>query len=124
MCAISNPSSDKLDALGSIILGAWDGTDKTKISLGTLLDNCYGQNPNYIKGFGGRLSEHLKQILDAINGFSYKIENGYIIWTYNTTDTGTLSYPIGTKEFMQWENDILNLGSINDFELIEPYLSL
>jgi hypothetical protein len=123
MCAISNPSSDKLDALGTIILGAWDATDKKQQSLKILLDRCYNQNPNYIKGFEGRLSEHLNSLLNSIKGFTFKIENGYLVWSYNTTDIGTLSCAIGTKEFIQWESDITNLAPINSFEIIEPFLS-
>lgn len=47
MCALRNPSADKLEALAAIILGAWDSTDKKRVSLAELLERCYSQNPHY-----------------------------------------------------------------------------
>ena len=123
MCAISNPSSDKLDTLGNIILGAWDGTDKTKIKLGDIIATCYNLNPNYLKGFSERISTQLKEILDSIIGFTYKVENGYIVWSYGKTDSGTISFPIGSRDFLQWENDLFNLPRTQLFEGIESYLN-
>jgi hypothetical protein len=123
MCAISNPSSDTLDALGTIILGAWDATDKTRVSMKTLLENCYHQSPNYIKGLADRLSVRLDNFLSSVSGFTFEIEQGYLQWNYNNTDKGILQFAIGTQKFLQWENDVINTGPGIDFELLEPFLS-
>ncbi len=123
MCAISNPSSDTLDALGTIVLGAWDATDKAKVSIADLLNKCYNENPNYIKGFENRVSENLKRVLESINGFTFTVEHGYLVWRYLNSDKGILQYAIGTKGFVQWENDVANLGANVTFEILEPFLS-
>ena len=123
MCAISNPSSDTLDALGTIVLGAWDGTNKTNVSIAHILNKCYDENPNYIKGFENRVSENLNRVLGSINGFTFVVEHGYIVWNYLNSDKGILQYAIGTRQYVQWENDITNSGAEITFEILEPFLS-
>jgi hypothetical protein len=122
MCALTNPSADKLETLGTIILGAWDGTAKKAVSLGELLDRCHQQNPNYIKGQAESLSNKLNDILKSIDGFSFEIEKGYLRWRYRDTDMGVFSYALNSKEFLQMENDIFNTD-IKCFEDLESFLS-
>lgn len=122
MCALRNPSTDKLETLGTIILGAWDSTDKNEISLRYILDRCHQQNPTYIKGQQGDISNKLKIIFNSIEGFKFEIENGFITWEFNSTDSGVISYEITSKEFSQLENDIFN-ADIKTFEDLESFLS-
>ena len=122
MCAFSNPATDKLDTLGNIILGAWAGVDQQRVSLKEILDKCMRQNPHYIKGLENRLSDKLASILSGIKGVSYEIEGGYINWRYNDTDSGSMSYRIGSAEFEAWENDVFNSEPLNSFEDLEPFL--
>jgi hypothetical protein len=122
VCAISNPSHDKLEALATIILGVWDASSKNKVSLESILSSCHNLNPNYIKGFSNRISAQLARILNSIEGFNYKIENGYVSWTFRNTDKGIVSYKIGSSEFLQFESDITNLEGEILFESIESYL--
>jgi hypothetical protein len=121
MCALTNPSTDKLDALGTIVLGAWSGSDQKQVSLESILDACYGHNPHYIKGFDNRISKGLQTILDRIENFSYAIENGYIRWNYDDTDYGVISYRIGNPEYFNWESEVIHADA-NNFEELESYL--
>ena len=123
MCALQNPSIDKLEALATIILGTWDGSDKKDVSLNTLLDKCYSQNPHYIKGFDNKISNRLTEIFKSVKQFSFNINNGFIEWEYNGTDLGTVSYRIGSKEFEQFENDLFPNENIKSFNDLEQYLT-
>ena len=122
MCALQNPSTDKLEALATIILGTWDGCDKNHVSLDTLLDKCYSQNPHYIKGFDNKISNRLSEIFKSVKYFNFNINNGFIQWEYNGTDLGTVSYRIGSKEFEQFENDLFANENIKSFNDLEQYL--
>jgi hypothetical protein len=122
MCALKNPSVDKLEALAAIILGAWDSTDKKKVPLTVLLNKCFSQNPHYIKGFSDKISDKLADILNSLRGFSYVIEGGFLKWIFGLTDEGVISFRIGSIEFEQWENDLFN-ARIKTFEDLEPFLA-
>lgn len=122
MCAIKNPSTYILETIGVSILGVWDGTSKSHVSLKEILQQCNANSPNYIKGFINQISSELRTILSSITGFSFQIQNGYIKWAFNNTDEGILQYIIGSQEFIQWENDIRN-STFSSFNDIEPYLS-
>ena len=122
MCALDSPTSDKLDTLGTIVLGAWAGSSQKGTTLEELLDVCYKQNPHYIKGFDTRVSKELKEALDRIAGFSHKIEGGYIRWTYEETDDGVVSYQIGSVGFLNWESQVIGLNA-NNFDELESFLT-
>jgi len=122
MCALNNPSADKLNTLGAILLGAWDSTDKRAISLKDLLDIGYRQNPHYIKGSFAKISGKLEGIFKDVDGFSYELEAGFLKWSFKNTDEGVLQYRIGSFEFEQWENDVFN-AIIKTFEDLELFLA-
>ena len=122
MCALTDPATDKLDTLGSILLAAWDGTDKNKVSLKDLLDKSRGLNPNYIKGQANQISEKLSGILQSIPHFSFALENSFLKWSYQKTDEGVLAYRIGSLEYEQWESDVFR-AEIKTFEDLESFLS-
>jgi hypothetical protein len=121
MCALKNPSQDKLEALATIVLGAWDSTSKKKVSLSELLDKCFIQNPHYIKGFYNKISAKLEEIFSRIEGLLWEVEGGFIKWRFGRKDEGVISYRIGSAEFEQWENDLFN-ATIVTFEDLEPFL--
>ena len=121
ICALQNPATNKLEALATIILGVWDASDKQSICLSDLKSDCLNINPNYFKGFENEINEKLKAIFLSVNGFEYRVENGFIVWKYLSSDVGTLSFAIGTKEFLQWENDVLN-AHIQNFDDLEIHL--
>lgn len=122
MCAINNPSIDKLDTLGNIILGVWSGLDQEKKSLDEILNKCFAQNPHYIRGFQNKISNQLHEIFTDIPDFNYIVEGGYIKWSYGASDEGTVSCRIGSAEYENWENEIFNSGPFANFEEIEQHL--
>lgn len=122
MCALTNPAVDKLEVLGTTLLGVWDSVDKNRISLTELMDRAHAQSPNYIKGLVNTISLKLSGVFETIKGFIYHIENGYIVWEYNATDSGVVEYLIGSLKYNQWESDIFN-AEIQTFEDLESFLS-
>jgi hypothetical protein len=121
MCALDKPSGDKLNTLAAILLGAWDSTDKNKISLEEILDRCYNINPHYIKGFSKRISKGLEKVLTNIKGLDFEVEGGFLKWNFRKTDEGVVQYRIGSMEFERWESDLFN-ATILTFEDLEPFL--
>lgn len=122
MCALNNPSTDKLETLATILLGAWDASEKSKVQFREILNRSQSQNPNFIKGYNNILSHKLSNILNSISHFSYEVENGFLKWKFKNTDEGVLEYKIGSIEFEQWENDVFN-KEIKTFEDLESFLS-
>lgn len=121
MCALNKPATDKLDTLASIVVGTWAATDQTNTSLKELLDRCYDANPHYIKGFDNRISAALEKRFSEVKGFLYSLEGGYITWSYPPSDSGVISARIGSKEFIEWENEIIQANP-RTFEDLETYL--
>ncbi len=52
----------------------------------------------------------------------HRVQGGLIKWEYQSTDTGIISFEIGSENYEKWENEIFNLTEVNLFEHIEPYL--
>jgi len=100
MCAFENPPNFVLETLAAILLGSWDSSDKKKVSLGEIIENCYRLNPHYIRGLENKISASLEKLFAAIAGFTYKVEGGYIRWTFNNTDEGTLMFRIGSRDLL------------------------
>ncbi len=123
ICSLNNPTTDKLDVVGNLLLGVWGGIAPEKVPLKRYIDGCHASNPNFFKGAGTKLSDKLAAIFANIRGFNYTLQNGYISWTYEQSDNGVIPHAIGTWQFEQWENDIFQLDPISTFDDIEPYLS-
>lgn len=123
ICAISKPSFNILETVATIILGVWDASEKKSVPMNILLDKCYAINPHYIKGAKNNISKELHVALSSLEGFSFNLNNGFLVWNYKLSDKGILPFPVGTNEFSQWENDILQFGFIESFEILEPFLS-
>lgn len=124
ICALNNPAPDKLVSVATIILGAWDGSAKQQVTIAELMDSCYQLNPNFIKGINQILPKSINRILSEIPDLVFRNEGGYLVWNYGVTDSGTLAFPVGSADFMEWENTLANAADeITTFEQLEPHLS-
>ena len=124
LCAINNPPNYVLEAIASIVLGAWDSIDKSKVSLQFIQSKCHTMtNPNYFKGFSDKISDDLKSKLEGIDGFVFSIENGYLVWKYNDIYRGIYPNKIESREFIEFENNIINLKATIIFDDVVPYLT-
>lgn len=123
ICALSQPSSDALVSVASIILGAWDASAKNKETIADLMGRCRDMNAAFIKGLAGQLLPAVEQLLNAIPGFSFRVENAFLVWEYGNTDSGKFLHPIGVPQFAEWERTLSNAAAgIASFEDLEPYL--
>ncbi|WP_315815132.1 hypothetical protein [Paraflavitalea speifideaquila] len=68
ICALKNPSIDKLDLIGSLLLGAWAGVVPDRVPLKQYIDRCVSINPNFFKGGNAQLSDKLSGILNGDPG--------------------------------------------------------
>lgn len=70
------------------------------------------------------LPSNVENILQRIDGLAFEVENSYLKWKYKSTDNGVLPFSIGSKEFLQWEDDLVKKdSSIQTFEDLEHFLS-
>lgn len=122
VCSLRNPGTDKLDVVGSVLLGVWGSIEPERVPLKDYIEKCFNVNPNYFRGADARISERLFDILSSIKDFQQKVQNSYIVWRYRESDSGVLSHRIGTREYEQWENDIFQLTDVKSFEDIEALL--
>lgn len=107
LCALSNPTTDKLEALASCVLGFWEASSKKGILLSDVIDKVENIGYSFIKPrVIHNLSKASESILDAIPDFNYLQANGYFAWTFKTTDSGIIPFQIGSVEFNKIENDI------------------
>lgn len=121
LSAINNPTTDKLDALASCLLGFWEASSKKGILLSEIINKVENLGFSFIKPrVIHTLSHNSKSILDVIPDFKYLESNGYFAWTYKATDSGIIPYPIGSAEFNNIEKDIqLNKPTaFKDLEII------
>jgi hypothetical protein len=122
ICAIKNPNLDKLEVVATILLGVWDASSKTNVRIADFYQGCIHLNPNYIVGSEHVLPLDVESISTSIPGFSFEVQNSYINWTYNISDTGVIVYPVGSQNFLQWENELVASKPVT-FEDLEPFLS-
>jgi hypothetical protein len=99
-----------------------DPTDSDLLSTATLLLGTWADSPNRIRlsnflaevakraGEGGtpvirplqssrRLPRKLTAVLDAVPGFHYSLEKGFMQWQYGSTDSGCYRHPCGSPGF-------------------------
>jgi hypothetical protein len=119
LCGLTNPRMDKLETIAAQILGQWEISDKTDISLGHLKDQCLTSSPHFFKGGANHVSAPLDALLRSINGLTFNIKSGILEWSFNGSDTGSLSFKIGSAEFAQFENAILNFSAGTAFQTVE-----
>lgn len=120
LCALNQPRTDKLEIIAAIILGQWDISDKSKVLLSHLIDQCLTSSPNFFKGGQNNISLQLDTLLKSVKGLTFTTINGTLQWNFNQgTDLGVLPYKIGSREFNQFENDLLNFSTGTTFQTIE-----
>ncbi|MBC7903693.1 MAG: hypothetical protein H7Y27_09725 [Gemmatimonadaceae bacterium] len=123
LCALTNPRIDKLEMIAATIIGFWQSSGSSNIPLRLIRDHCLLSSPHYFKGGANYLSGPLDALLNSIIGLTFTISNGTLQWAYNGTDAGTLSFKIGSAEFVQFENDILQFPAGVSFATIEHLLT-
>lgn len=102
--------TDKIEALAKIILGHWSDKKTTVFSVTALFLELQHHFPNYLADVRVimKLLPGVKSILSMIPHFEYVIENGYFSWNYgNGLDSGTLLYPVNSKEFNDFQQQIM-----------------
>jgi hypothetical protein len=102
--------TDKIEALAKIILGHWSDKKTTVFSVTALFLELQHHFPNYLADVRVimELLPGVKSILSMIPHFEYVIENGYFSWDYgNGLDSGTLLYPVNSKEFNDFQQQIM-----------------
>ncbi len=123
LSALNNPTTNKLDALASCLLGFWEASSKTGVLLSEIISKVENLGYSFIKPrVIHRLSHMSKSILDVIPDFKYLESNGYFAWSYKMTDSGIIPYQIGSKEFNKIENDI-QLNKPTTFKDLEILIS-
>lgn len=116
-------AEDKLEALGTFILGRWGATDKTNISIKEFYE--YISNLNlafFASNDGNYLSESTVVILNSIEGFTFTINGGYLVWKFGSFDSGIMTYKVGTDKMNAFEREVQELNPTN-FNQLEPLLS-
>ena len=108
LCGLTNPRIDKLEMVAATIIGFWQSNGAPNTPLRVIRNHCLTSSPHYFKGGANHLSGPLEALLNSIIGLTFIISNGTLQWTYNGTDSGALSFKIGSVEFAQFENDILD----------------
>lgn len=109
LCAVENATKDKLETVAAVLLGAWVASDKSGISVMEILQKAQQHSPSYIRTFGPehKLDPQVKDILDKIPKFQYKVSKGFFHWEFGGgIDKGTLMYSCETPEFYRFEDRI------------------
>lgn len=107
LCAFSD--TDKVERLGTLILGVWGANNGHISNVAELWKLVLQHQPNYVKSDKElTILDTLAGILMQIDGFSYTIEHGYLVW--KITDwhmEGKLPYSVDSKEFAKLSSKIL-----------------
>lgn len=123
LCKIMNidaPSIDKLESLASTVYGAWGASTCKEVSIKEIFEKIKINQVSFIRSKDVLdISDELDQVLSNILGFRFIIENNFIKWTFKNTDSGILRFEIGSDEFQQIEQQILDIRPTNFTNLEE-----
>lgn len=100
----SSPTDSDLLSTATLLLGTWADTGN-QVTIRQILKETGSRGAR-----GGapavrplnsrkRLAPRLKVVLDAIPGFDYSLEKGFMQWRYGQTDSGCYRYACDSKEF-------------------------
>lgn len=108
ICLSNDP--DKIEALSKIILAHWVDKKTTITSVKDFLLTLENIFPNYLAKISVAIDflPGVENILSNIVLFDYKIEKGYFSWNYGNLDSGIFSYPVDSKEFMLFQQEVLS----------------
>ena len=118
-----DPSDDHLVAIGRVMQGAWaDAGNAT--SLETLLSELHKGGAPFLRPLNSvpDLPQDLKNILDAIPDFAYRVERGFFRWSYGNSDSGCYSKHCSTTEFIAFTRRVV-LKYPTTFESLEVELA-
>lgn len=120
LCATAD--LDKVEKLGTVLVGAWVTRAGTPSGLGELWEAVLAHEPNYIRFTPETdVVEKFDQILMQIEGFSYTIADGYFEWAYLDMDSGMLEYPVDSDKFDEFQSVIIK-EEPSTFEDLERHL--
>ncbi len=110
LCAINNPTKDKIETVGAVLLGAWTSIDASSgVTLNDILDRARQQSPSFIRLIGPEpdIDPDVKQILDSIPDFRYQLTKGFFHWEFGGgIEEGTLMYSCDTPEFRRFQDRV------------------
>jgi hypothetical protein len=109
LCAFENPAPDKIECVAIVLLGAWVSTEKSNASVAEILQKAQEFTPSYVRSFRQdiQLDPQVKQILDAIDHFTYNLTKGFLHWKFHDgLSEGILPYRIDTARFERFQETI------------------
>lgn len=125
LCALDNPEPDKLECVAKVLVGAWVTSDKSKVSVMEIITEAQQLSPtSYIRSLDLqlKLDSEVENILKNIEGFTYKISNGYLEWEFEEgLNEGTLSYSINSQQFTNFQEKLKQKQPIY-FDDLEVFL--
>ncbi|AFZ59047.1 hypothetical protein H6G54_23485 [Anabaena cylindrica FACHB-243] len=124
LCAFDNPDPDKIECLATVLLGAWEAINKSKVSLMDILKKAQHCIPSYIRSFQAelQLDPEVIDIFDKIDSFTYNLTRGFLKWEYfDGLNEGTISYSIETTRFQKFQ-ELIKKHHPTSFEELEVFL--
>lgn len=119
------PTLDAIDAIATVLLGAWVSSDRTNITLSEVLTKAQQCQPSFIRSFSKEeptLDVEVITILNRIENFTYTLEKGFFSWKYQGgLEQGTLLYSCETESFRRFQ-DYIKRNVPTSFEELEGLL--
>ena len=109
LCALDNPEPDKLECVAKVLVGAWFDSDKSKASVMEVITKAQQLSPCYIRSFNLqlKLDPEVENILNNIEGFTYKISKGFLEWEFEEgLNEGILPYSIDSLQFSKFKEKL------------------
>lgn len=113
---------DKLEKLGTLLIGAWVAKSGSPCSLDELWEGVLQHDPSYVR-FTPTVDilKEFNRILMQIGGFTYTIDKGFFEWSFLGLDSGILGYPVSSEKFDEFQNVIVK-EEPSTFEDLERHL--
>lgn len=125
LSAFEHPSSDKIECVAGVLVGAWASCEKASIPLIEVLKTAQQYQPSFIRSFNSleiQLDTDVAKILDSIQGFTYKLSKGFLHWEFQGgLERGTLPYSCETEKFKRFQ-ELIKQNSPTSFEELEVFL--
>lgn len=116
------PEPSKVDRLGTLFIGEWVARLGTACSISDIWEGVKRHEPNYLAyETDTELKPEVDNLLVQIAGFKFRLEKGFFVWQFGDCDSGELSYPVDSKEFQEFQLQLLAREPRN-FEELEELL--
>ncbi|MEM8723361.1 MAG: hypothetical protein AAGE84_29430 [Cyanobacteria bacterium P01_G01_bin.39] len=116
LCALDDPEPDKLECVASVLCAAWSHSEKSRISVMELLTKAQTPYPSYIRSLEldkeDILRPEVKDILDNIPGFSYKLSKGFLHWSFLNYGKGSFPCSYETEEFRRFQERVIKYNPV------------